>query len=579
MKLPLALAAGLAAMTSTPAAEVPAGDAKLAARFKAWLDAECDRHPVFATRQGDHRHDDRMDDLTPAARAADLTRTRKLLADLPAEFAGDNLSRAARIDLAIWVNALKADVWRAENLDEFATDPRVYGEYFSDSVFLLFTQSTLPRPRNVANAAKRIAEVPEVLAAAKQSLKTPPAILTEVAIQRTAGAIAFYEADIFALAGEAAATSELAGPCKAAATALKDYLAYLKADVLPRSTGEWRLGKARFAEKLAVDLDAGLTADEVLAEAEAEATRVEREMAVVSRQLWSKCFPGVPVPPDDAAGRRDMTQRVLTELGKDRGTPETLLADTQKTVAAVKDFIRANRILTLPDPDRCKIIEMPEFQRGFAAAYLNPAPPLDPSAASIYAISPPPRDWPAARRDAFFGEYNKAMLQILTIHEAYPGHYVQLEYANRHPSLVRKVLSSGTYAEGWAVYTEQTMLDQGYAAGDLSVRLHQLKFYLRAVLNAILDHKMHCSAMTDEAAQTMLTGRGFQTEAEAVGKVRRSKQSAAQLSTYFVGRTAFYRLRQQVQRNRGESFDLGKYHEDVLNQGTIPVKYLAELVK
>jgi len=269
----------------------------------------------------------------------------------------------------------------------------------------------------------------------------------------------------------------------------------------------------------------------------------------------------------------------LDILGADHGKPETLVADARASVEAIKTFITAKDILTLPTPDVCKIIEMPEFQRGFSAAYLNPAPPLDPKADSIYAVSPPPSDWPAARKEAFFREYNKYMLQILTIHEAYPGHYVQLEYGNRNPSLIRKVLYSGVFAEGWAVYTEQMMLDQGYGNGDLALRLHQLKFYIRAVLNAILDYRMHSTEMTDEEAKDLLMNRGFQTEGEAVGKIQRAKQSSCQLSTYFTGRTAFYRLRQSVQRSRGDKFALGRFHEEVLNQGTIPVKYLAELVK
>ena len=195
---------------------------------------------------------------------------------------------------------------------------------------------------------------------------------------------------------------------------------------------------------------------------------------------------------------------MLDELGKDHGKPETLVADARKTVDKIKAFIRDKKILTLPDPDTCKVIEMPEFQRGFSAAYLNPAPPLDPKADSLYAVAPPPADWSPERVETFLREYNSAMLQILTIHEAYPGHYVQLAYSNRCPSLVRKVLWSGTFAEGWAVYTEQMMLDQGYGDGDLSLRLHQLKFYMRAVLNAILDNKMHCANMTDEEAMKML---------------------------------------------------------------------------
>ena len=194
---------------------------------------------------------------------------------------------------------------------------------------------------------------------------------------------------------------------------------------------------------------------------------------------------------------------------------------------------------------------MPEFLRGNSVAYLNPAPPLDIRGSSEYAISPPPRDWSPQRAESYLREYNRAMLKILTIHEGYPGHYVQLEYSNRCPSLIRRVLSSGTFAEGWAVYTEQMMLDQGFGRGDLGLRLQQLKFYLRAVVNAILDHKMHAGKMTDAEAMDLLVGRAFQTEGEAVGKIIRAKQTSCQLSTYFVGRTAFYRLRQQIQARDG----------------------------
>jgi uncharacterized protein (DUF885 family) len=171
------------------------------------------------------------------------------------------------------------------------------------------------------------------------------------------------------------------------------------------------------------------------------------------------------------------------------------------------------------------------------------------------------------------------MLQVLTIHEAYPGHYVQLEYSNRCPSLIRKVLQSGVFIEGWAVYTEQMMLDQGYGDGSLPLRLNQLKFYLRAVANTILDHKMHCTEMTDEEAFRFLTEDAYQSEGEAKLKIIRAKQSSTQLSTYFVGRMAHCRLRQQIQREMGEAFELGRFHEAVLDHGSVPMKYLPELVR
>src|ERR1041385_7774853 len=171
------------------------------------------------------------------------------------------------------------------------------------------------------------------------------------------------------------------------------------------------------------------------------------------------------------------------------------------------------------------------------------------------------------------------MLQILTIHEGNPGHYVQLEYANRAPSLIRRLLGSGVFAEGWAVYGEQMMLDQGYGDRDLALRLMQLKFYLRAVANAILDHNMHCTKLTDDEAMKLLVDGAFQSEGEARLKVIRAKQSSVQLSTYFVGRMAHYNLHQAIERELGDKFNLSKYHEAVLENGSIPPKYLPELVR
>jgi uncharacterized protein (DUF885 family) len=580
----LLIALGLAMLTwclNAPihAQETAQADARLSTRFQEWLDDQCKRHPMFATYLGNHDYDHLLDDLSPEARAEDLQNDKKVLAELQQQLDLKSLSRNAQIDLEIWQHFLEYRIWQATNSNDFANDPRVYLTYASDSVFTLLTQSTLPKHRNVENAAKRIAKIPSVVQAAKQSIGKPPKILTEIAIKRTDGAIAFYESDIFKLAEESPQLSPLQGPSRSAVASLKDYKKFLEEEVLPRSSGDWRIGKDKFAKKLELELDAGLTADEVIQAANSEADRVEQEMYYVAKELWHTLFVGKALPPDDQQGRRDTIRKVLGELGKEHGKPETLVKDAQQTVEAIKAMIVQKKILTLPDPDQCDIIEMPEFQRGFSAAYLNPAPALDPNAKSLYAISPPPTDWPTERQEAFFKEYNKYMLQILTIHEAYPGHYVQLDYSNRVRSPIRKILSSGVFAEGWAVYTEQMMLDQGYGNGDLALRLHQLKFYLRAVLNAILDYSMHCTPMTDEQAMELLVGRGYQTEAEAYGKVQRAKQSSCQLSTYFVGRTAFYRLRQSVQRARGENFNLQEFHEQVLNCGTIPVKYLPELVR
>ena len=560
-------------------ADAPPADAKLEAFFKQYLEGHFRLRPLEATQLGDHRFDAQLDDLTPQARAAWLDEARKTLADLPKQVDYAKLSRDGQINFEIFQHHLATQIWLAENTHPYEEDPRVYNEYINDGVYLLLTQSTLPMEANIANCIARMSQISNVVAAARQNLRNPPRAHTETAIRQNRGAISFYERDIFQFAGKTRQFPALKAAAVPVVACLKDYQRFLELELLPRANGEWRLGEDKFARKLDLELDAAVTADQVMADAESEFARVDRDMYVVARQLWSRYFPKQALPPDDADGRRETVQRVLESVGKEHDRPEDLTRDMKDCVARIKRFITANDLLRLPDPDHCQVIEMPEFKRGNSTAYMEPPAPLDPNGTGHLAVSPPPKDWDAKRVNSYLEEYNSRMLQILAIHEGYPGHSVQLEYGNRNPSLIRRVLGSGVYIEGWAVYTEQMMLDQGYGGGDPALRLNQLKFYLRAVANTILDHKMHCSNMTDEEAMEFLTRRCFQSEGEARLKVIRAKQSSTQLSTYFVGRMAHYRLRQQIERELGDRFVLGRYHEAVLDPGAVPVKYLPELVR
>ncbi|WP_395745293.1 DUF885 domain-containing protein [Prosthecobacter sp.] len=554
-------------------------DAKLESFFKTYLEKTFELRPLDATMLGDHRFDDKLDDISPTARASWLALARQTLAALPQAVPYAQLSRNSQIDFEILRDDLTRSIWLTENTHPFEEDPRTYGSYISDSVYTLLVQSTLPKETNIKNVIARLALIPRIIATARETLQAVPHSILDTAILQNRGAISFYEEELFTLAGSTPQLPALQSAAKPVVAALKEYQTFLESDLRKKATDHWRMGKEKFARKLELELDTGRTADEVLADAEAEYDRVQRDMYIIARQLWSRHFPKTPLPPDDAQGRHDTIAQVIRAVSRDHGTPEALITDTRATVARIKTFIREHDILRLPEPDRCQILEMPEFRRGNSVAYLESALPLDPSGPSTYAVSPPPSDWKPERVQTFLEEYNKHMLQVLTIHEAYPGHYVQLEYSTRCPSLIRQVLQSGTFKEGWAVYTEQMMIDQGYGGGDLSLRLNQLKFYLRAVVNSILDHKMHCTAMTDDEAMHLLTHGAFQSEGEAKLKIIRSKQNTAQLSTYFAGRMAFYRLRQQTQREQGEKFDLGRFHEAAIDHGSLPVKFLPELVR
>lgn len=554
-------------------------DAKLTAFFDQHLEQCFQLRPMEATMLGDHRFDHLLDDVSPAARQRWVAHYRSQLEALPKAVQYDRLSRGAQIDYEILRDDLIRNLWLSENTHPFEEDPRTWGTYLSDSVYSLLVQSTLPKEANIRNAIARMKEFPRIIRTARETLRDSPPSILETAILQNRGAIGFYEKGIFELAGTTEQDAALRSAARDAVAALKEHQIFLEDSRRLRANGDFRLGPQLFAEKLDLVLAAGRSASDVLADAEAEFVRVQREMYVISRQLWSHYFPGTALPPDDEAGRRETIARVTHAVSQEHGKPENLVQDARSSVRQISEFIESKDLLRLPKPDRCQIIEMPEFRRGNSLAYLDSALPLDPNGQSSYAVSPPPADWGEDRVRSFLEEYNEHMLQILTIHEAYPGHYVQLEYSNRTPSRIRRVLQSGVFIEGWAVYTEQMMLDQGYGNGSLQLRLNQLKFYLRAVANAILDHRMHCTQLSDEDAYRFLTEEAYQSEGEARLKIIRAKQSSTQLSTYFVGRMAHYRLRQEIQREMGAVFHAGRYHEAVLDHGSVPVKYLPELVR
>jgi uncharacterized protein (DUF885 family) len=554
-------------------------DAKLDAFFKQYLDEAFRLRPLDATRLGDHRFDNLLDDLSHDARKRWIEHARKTLDELPKQVDYEKLSRDGEIDYDILRHQLNAFIWLAENMRPFELDPRIYGGYVSDSVYTLLMQSTLSKETNITNAIARMKRIPELVVQAKRNLKNPPAVNTETAVKQNLGAIGFYERDIFNVVGDTPQLDALKSAAKPVVESLKQYQRFLEKELLPNARGDWRLGREKFAKKLEMELETDVTPEQVLAEAEAEFTRVQRDMYLIARQLWGRYFPKEPLPPDDAEGRRSCVEQVLSKVALEHCTVAELVPNTRANVERIKKFITENDIVRLPRPDYCQVVVMPEFKRGNSTAYCEPAPPLDPKAVTFFAVSPPPADWDAKKVESLLEEYNSHMLQILAIHEAYPGHFVQLEYAHRNPSLIRRVFESGVYVEGWAVYTEQMMLDQGYGGGNPALRLTQQKFFLRAVANAILDHKLHCGSMTDEEALKFLMNDAYQSEGEARLKIIRAKQTSCQLSTYFVGRTAMYRLRQRIERELGPNFDLGRYHEAVLEAASVPVKYLPDLVR
>jgi uncharacterized protein (DUF885 family) len=239
--------------------------------------------------------------------------------------------------------------------------------------------------------------------------------------------------------------------------------------------------------------------------------------------------------------------------------------------------VRAKDLVTVPD-DPVKVILMPEFQRGVAVAYCDSPGPLDKGLDTYFAISPIPDDWTAQQTESFLREYNSRMIQLLTIHEAMPGHYLEGAHSAQFPSTLRAVLRSGLFAEGWAVYTERMVTDAGFDDGDLLFKLVQRKFYLRTIANALLDQGVHVDGWSREQAMHLMTHDAFQQEREAAGKWVRAQLSSAQLPTYFIGVQEQFDLRRAMEKKLGDRFDLKAYNDHVLAYGAPPVRYVRELM-
>ncbi|MGB5104100.1 MAG: DUF885 domain-containing protein, partial [Steroidobacteraceae bacterium] len=247
------------------------------------------------------------------------------------------------------------------------------------------------------------------------------------------------------------------------------------------------------------------------------------------------------------------------------------------TLEETTAFVRARGFVTVPD-EPLEIILMPEFQRGVAVAYCDSPGPLDKGRRTFYAVSPIPTEWTDQQVDSFLREYNSRSIANLTIHEAMPGHYLQIAHSNRYPSVLRAMLFSGPFVEGWAVYTERVMQEQGFRGEDPLMRLIQLKWYLRAVTNAIMDSAIHVDGMSREQAMQLMTQTGFQEEREAAGKWVRAQLTSAQLSTYFVGYLEHADMRAEAERRAGTRFDQRAYHDRALSFGSPPVRFVRALL-
>jgi uncharacterized protein (DUF885 family) len=533
-------------------------------------------HPEYATQLGDHRFDDKLTDYSAEAIAKELARAMDVRQKLEAFNDLSQLTGANKVDVRLLKDNVDDEIFGIEELKEWAWNPLIYNESLANSIYLLIARDFAPAEQRIPNLRKRLEAMPGVIAQAKVDLQHPPKIYTETAIEQAQGAISLVREGLTPLLSQAPQLGkELGDVQEKTAKALEDYKGWLQGDLLPRSDGDFRLGADKFRKKLRFALASDLSMEEVMKRAEADLAQTQKAIYETALPLYKKYFPKA----DKAtlADKKKVTTAVLDKLAEQHPDDNTIVSYAQKIVREATDFTKKRDVVTVPDKP-LDVIVMPEFKRGQGIAYCDSPGPLEQNGKTFFAVEPTPKDWSAERKLSFFKEYNNYMCRDLTVHEAMPGHYLQLAHSNqfRAPTLVRAIFQSGTFIEGWAVYTEQVMAELGY--GGPEVKMEQLKMRLRVICNAIIDQGIHARNMSEQDAMTLMMKEGFQQEGEAVAKWKRARLSSGQLSTYFVGVAEHLDLRERAKARDGDKFSLKQYNDTVISFGSPPVKYVRELM-
>ena len=569
--LSVALAGALALLAAAPAQAAP--DATAAHRFELVVHGFYERylatHPEEATQLGDHRFDRRSGDRSAAGVEADRRlyhRTLDAIQAIPAS----SLPPDHAVDRAILENDLRARLFDIEVMKTPTWEVTDYSG--TEGVYVLLARDFAPMKQRLAAARLRLEAIPKLVAAAKQNLQRPPRVFTETAIAQNKGAISFVQDDLDDFVKQAPEMKAALAPARArAAAALKDYGVWLDKTLLPRSDGDFRFGKANFEQRLKFSLDSDLSADEILARAEADLKTTQAQMEQVALPLYKRWFPGKPT---DGVDGHVIVRAVLDRIADTHPDNDTIVAEARDDLDKATAFVREHRLVSLPSRP-IKVIVMPEFQRGQSTAFCDWAGPLEKNGETFYAISPTPADWSPQRVESQYREDNSAEMRDITAHEAMPGHYLQGAHANamHYRTLVRAMTGSGTFVEGWAVYAEQIMAEAGFGGDE--TRMEQLKVRLRVALNAILDHRIHVDGLAEKDAMRLMMETGYQEEGEAAGKWRRAEMSAGQLSTYFVGVQEQIALAHDLKARMGAN-DLA-VHDRMLSHGSIATKYVRQL--
>jgi len=535
--------------------------------------------PVSATGLGDHRFDDQLDNVDAEARKKRLAWTRDVLTELNS-IPRKKLSRPDQVDAALLAKRLEFLVWKQEELREWAWNPLIYTGLSGTSIYSLMARDFAPVQTRLQSVISRLTQLPRFLKQVRSTLEIDkvPAVHAKTAASQNRGILKIIENMIEPEIEKLSGTDQvrLRNAIDLATKAIEEHQTWIDETLLPAANSSYRLPVKLYDEKLAFTLQSPLKRKDIRSTAEERLTQLHEQMFELAAPIYKAGGKKIEQPVS-RKHRLEVIRFALEKAYADAPAKGEVVAVAKQTAEVATNFIRDKDLISLM-PDPLEIILMPEFRRGVSVAYCDSPGPLDTGQKTFYVVSPIPKDWTAEQAVSFLREYNTRSLHVLTIHEALPGHFLQLAHSNRYEGRLRHLLSSGAFIEGWACYTEWMMCEEGYLNDDPLMKLITLKWYLRDAMNAIIDSAVHIDGISRDEAMRLMMEDAFQEEREAAGKWTRAQLTSVQLSTYFVGYTEHVAMRKLAEEKRGAAFDLKKYHDEALSYGSPPVQFVRALM-
>jgi uncharacterized protein (DUF885 family) len=522
--------------------------------------------PSTATSIGFHQYDSKLEDLSESGISKRIEQLKRLQANL-SDAKNGRLSADEQIDAEIIDYQIKAELLDHETLETWRHNPMTYVGLPGGAIDGLMKRNFAPPAERLRSVISRLKSVPALIDAMKSNVQNPPHEFTDLAFRIAQGSVGFFNDTVAAWAKDAAGSDasllqEFGEANRAAAQSLQDAATWLEKTLLPNSKGNYAIGADSFSKKLLYEEMVDTPLDRLLAIGEANLEKDYNAFIETARNIDPAKTP----------------MAVMKSLSEDHPTETSLIPDAKKTVEGIVQFIKEKKIVTIPSEVRPNIVETPPYARsGTFASMDTPGPYETKATEAFYYVTPPEKDWDAKHKDEHLRAFNPAIMTIVTVHEAYPGHYTQFLNAKKFPTKTRKILYCSSNVEGWAHYAEQMMLEEGFGSGDAKMRLAQLEEALLRDARFVVGIKLHTSGWTVEQGAKFFEEKAFQEPANAYEEARRGAYNPTYLY-YTLGKLQIYKLREDYRRLQGAGYSLNSFHDELLEQGGIPIKLIRRVL-